>query len=73
MMHDIGIFGSVDPVAIDHATMEAMKSAQLNPASPKHDDFDRLVDSSEAFFKHGERVKLGTTEYELITLTKDKQ
>jgi uncharacterized Fe-S center protein len=72
MMHDLGIFGSTDPVAIDHATLQAMKSAQLNPASPKHDDFDRLVEFSSSFFKHGEKMGLGSTQYELIKLSDEK-
>ncbi|MGY5881129.1 MAG: DUF362 domain-containing protein, partial [Candidatus Thorarchaeota archaeon] len=70
MMHDLGIFGSTDPVAVDHATLQAMKTAQLNPASPKHDDFGRLTESSEAFFLHGEKLELGSTKYELVTLSK---
>ena len=70
MMHDLGIFGSTDPVAVDHATLQAMKSAVLNPESSKIDDFDRLAESSNSFFTHGEKHQLGSTEYELISLTK---
>ena len=73
MMHDLGIFGSSDPVAVDHAALQAMKKAKLNPASPKHDDFDRLTESSEAFFLHGEKMELGSTKYELVTLSKEKE
>ncbi|TFG98956.1 DUF362 domain-containing protein [Candidatus Thorarchaeota archaeon] len=72
LMHDLGIFGSTDPVAVDHATLQAMKTATLNHASPKHDDFDRLVESSQSFFRHGEKLGLGSTEYKLVTLTKTK-
>ena len=72
MMHDLGIFGSTDPVAVDHATLQAMKNATLNPASPKVDDFDRLAGSSQSFFKHGEKIGLGSTDYELVTLTHEK-
>jgi len=73
MMHDIGILGSTDPIAVDHATLEAMKSANLNPESPKAGDFGRLVSSSETFFRHGEKIGLGTTKYRLEKLSKDKK
>ncbi len=73
MMHGLGIFDSTDPVAIDHATLESMKTATLNPASPKYDDFDRLTEASQAFFLHGEKFGLGSTEYALVTLTKKKE
>jgi len=73
MMHDLGIFGATDPVAIDHATLESMKTATLNPASPKYDDFDRLTEASQAFFLHGEKFGLGSTKYKLVTLTKTKK
>ena len=73
MMHDLGIYGSTDPVAVDHATLEGMKMATLNPSSPKHDDFDRLVSSSDTFFSHSEKIGLGSTKYKLVTLSKEKK
>ncbi len=33
LVHDVGIFGSQDPVAIDQATMDAVSAATPNPAS----------------------------------------
>jgi uncharacterized Fe-S center protein len=73
MMHDLGIFASTDPVAVDHATVEGMKNATLNPSSPKHGDFDRLISSSDSFFLHGEKIGLGTTKYNLISLSKERK
>ena len=37
LLHDIGIFGSKDPLAIDEATMKAIKDAPSNPDSPVGD------------------------------------
>ena len=37
LVHDIGIFGSRDPVAIDEATLQAIKDAPPNPDSPVGD------------------------------------
>ncbi|MGD9396487.1 MAG: DUF362 domain-containing protein [Candidatus Thorarchaeota archaeon] len=37
LVHDIGIFGSKDPLAIDDATMRAVKDAPPNPESPVGD------------------------------------
>ncbi|MHA1926659.1 MAG: hypothetical protein ACW974_12140, partial [Candidatus Thorarchaeota archaeon] len=34
LVHDIGIFGSKDPLAIDQATLQAIKEAPANPDSP---------------------------------------
>jgi uncharacterized Fe-S center protein len=34
LVHDIGIFGSRDPLAIDQATLVAIKDAPANPDSP---------------------------------------
>jgi len=34
LVHDIGIFGSRDPLAIDQATLQAIKDAPPNPDSP---------------------------------------
>jgi uncharacterized Fe-S center protein len=72
LMHDLGILGSTDPVAIDHATLEVMKRATLNPQSPRMSDFDNLVDRSAMIFAHGEKMRLGTTSYDLVELTRAK-
>ncbi|KXH72910.1 MAG: hypothetical protein AM326_00865 [Candidatus Thorarchaeota archaeon SMTZ-45] len=37
LVHDIGIFGSRDPLAIDQATLQAIKDAPANPDSPAGD------------------------------------
>jgi uncharacterized Fe-S center protein len=71
VMHDIGVLGSTDPVAVDHATMQAMRKAPLNPASNVgKSEFDSLVSRSEVIFEHCRKIGLGDTEYELVTLSK---
>jgi hypothetical protein len=37
LVHDIGIFGSRDPLSIDQATLQAIKDAPANPDSPAGD------------------------------------
>ncbi len=72
LMHDLGILGSTDPVAIDHATLEIMKKAALNPQSTRMSDFENLVERSDLIFSHGEKIGLGVTEYDLIELSRAK-
>lgn len=69
LMHDIGIFGARDPVAIDHATLEVMKDATISEDSPAADSFSKLVKNSAGFFSHAEKVDFGTTDYDLIRMT----
>ena len=72
VMHDIGIFGSSDLVAVDHATLAAMKSRKLNPnANIDQVQFEDLLDRSEVIFEHGRKIGLGTIDYDLVTLSKD--
>jgi uncharacterized Fe-S center protein len=72
IMHDIGILGSTDPVAVDHATLERIKDATLNEkANIDQTQFDNLVERSTIIFEHGRKIGLGTTDYDLVTLTKD--
>ncbi|MFX1485125.1 MAG: DUF362 domain-containing protein, partial [Promethearchaeota archaeon] len=67
VMHDIGILGSTDPVAIDHATIHVMKGAALNfESNVDKDEFESLVTRSQVVFEHGRKIGLGTTEYELV-------
>ena len=73
MMHDIGILGATDPVAVDHATLKVMKKATLNPNSEKTPEFASLVQQSEHFFNHGCKIGLGTIEYEFVGLTRKKE
>ncbi|MGY5856036.1 MAG: DUF362 domain-containing protein [Candidatus Thorarchaeota archaeon] len=72
VMHDVGILGSSDLVAVDHATMVAMKGASLNTASMNQEEFDSLAERSEALFAHGQKIGLGQKDYELVTLTREK-
>ncbi|MFW9925910.1 MAG: DUF362 domain-containing protein [Candidatus Thorarchaeota archaeon] len=73
VMHDLGILGSNDPVAIDHATMHVMKGAAFNLESNVNKaEFESLALRSEAIFEHGRKIGLGTTEYELVTITREK-
>ena len=65
-MADIGIFASLDPVAIDQACIDAVR----NSDDPGHDHFLERVDS-----KHGTkiiddaaRMGYGSKEYELIVV-----
>jgi len=74
VMHDIGILGSSDLVAVDHATMHAMKGAVLNvDSSVNQSEFDSLAERSEAIFTHGKKIGLGSTDYELVKLSRKKQ
>lgn len=73
VMHDVGILGSTDPVAVDHATLNAMKGASLNTeSSVDHDEFESLVTRSEAIFEHALKIGLGNTDYDLVTLSREK-
>ncbi|MGY5854264.1 MAG: DUF362 domain-containing protein [Candidatus Thorarchaeota archaeon] len=70
LMHDIGIFGSQDPVAIDHATMETMRDAPRNTAVASSEKVDSLIEKSLLFFNHGDELGIGSTEYELVDLSR---
>ena len=73
VMHDVGILGSTDPVAVDHATLNAMKGAGLNPeSSVDQDEFESLVNRSDAIFEHALKIGLGNTDYDLVTLSREK-
>jgi uncharacterized Fe-S center protein len=73
VMHDIGILGSTDLVAVDHATLQAMQGATLNTeSSVDQSEFDSLAKRSEAIFEHGLKMGLGTTKYELVKLSWEK-
>ncbi len=70
LMHDLGIFGSRDPVAIDAATASQMGTAARNVMADASANVDELLQRSEKFFLHGEQIGLGSSEYELVKLTK---
>jgi hypothetical protein len=69
VMPDIGIFGSRDPVAVDYATLEAMKQATISSESPAADSVPTLLANSDDFFSHAKEIGFGTTEYELLNVT----
>jgi uncharacterized Fe-S center protein len=68
LMHDIGIFGSKDALAIDHATAQSMKQKPRNSEAPNVDKVEQLVEKSEVFFDYGQEIGLGSTDYELVEL-----
>lgn len=72
VMHDVGILGSTDLIAIDHATMHAMKGLVLNTESMDQSEFENLVERSELIFEHGRMIGLGSTDYKLVPLSRDK-
>lgn len=80
ILPDIGMFASFDPVAIDQACADACLKAEPLPNSQlsdnlaggcdhHHDHFLATNPNAEwkACLAHGEKIGLGTREYELIT------
>ena len=74
---DIGMFASFDPVAIDQACADAVNAAEpvkgsLLDKSEKHyhDHFKNVSPDTEwqASLEHGEKIGIGTRQYELIKL-----
>ena len=65
-MADIGIFGSIDPVANDQAFIDAIWSS----TDPGAKDLKERIDTREgrAILPYAESLGLGSTEYELIEL-----
>jgi uncharacterized Fe-S center protein len=88
LVHDIGIFGSKDPLAIDQATLDAINDAVPNPDSavaglecgePKFMTAHACKDKSGEIIHlvanqlaHADKMGLGSREYELVTITKPK-
>ncbi|UCE09250.1 MAG: DUF362 domain-containing protein [Candidatus Thorarchaeota archaeon] len=68
LMHDLGIFGSRDPTAIDHATLKKMETAHRNEVAASISKIDGLVQKSQAFFEHALKVRLGAVEYDFIQI-----
>ena len=80
ILPDIGMFASYDPVALDQACADAclkatpMPGSQLSDNLGKHDwhhHHDHFLDSNpnvrwKETLAHGEKIGLGTREYELI-------
>lgn len=78
MVPDIGILASLDPVALDQASLDLVNKAQVNPHSRLGDcSCDGHTDHFKAVHKnthgalqlsYGEEIGLGSREYELIEL-----
>lgn len=79
---DVGMFASFDPVALDMACADAcnkktpLPDAQLIEAIEAHGDtahehFNNLYPHTdwETMLRHSEELGIGTTEYELVTLS----
>lgn len=79
---DIGMFASFDPVALDQACVDACLKAEPMPNSLLHDHLcqEGFVDQHDHFknvrpesdwrnqLAHGEKIGLGSRDYELITM-----
>ena len=71
---DIGIFASYDPVALDQACIDAVNAAPRIDKSPKTketaDHFTSIHPTTDwrLQLSHAEKIGLGTTEYELVTM-----
>ena len=82
ILPNIGMFASFDPVALDQACADACMKAQPMPNSVLHDNMcaEGFVDHHDHFKNakpdtdwesqliHGEKIGLGSREYELITM-----
>ncbi|MCI8652014.1 MAG: DUF362 domain-containing protein [Oscillospiraceae bacterium] len=82
ILPDIGMFASFDPVALDQACADACMEREPIPGSQlyrrmkakdfvdHHDHFENCTEGSEwkTCLEHGEKIGLGTREYELIKL-----
>ncbi len=75
---DIGVLGSRDPVALDMACFDLVKKSPLNPGSfifkgeykVGEDKFKLIYPQIDSMvqIRHAEKIGLGTSHYELITL-----
>ncbi len=74
---DVGMLASFDPIALDQACADLANKAEPMPNSVLgkkcgcgHDHFKSIHPSTDwrAQVKHGEKLGLGTTEYELIEI-----
>ena len=77
VVRDIGFLASTDPVAIDQAAFDLVKAATVWPGSaldgkagPGDDKFTAMHPNtrSELQLSHGERIGLGTRDYELVRI-----
>ena len=65
-MADLGIFASLDPVALDHACYDAVKNAddEGKAALIERMDSRNAIHTAEAAAQHG----IGTMDYEIVTI-----
>ena len=65
-MADIGIVGSLDPVAIDKASLDFIYKSD----DPGRDHFIERVESRHGIrtIEHAEELGIGTTNYEIIEI-----
>lgn len=79
LIPDVGMFASFDPIALDQACVDAANRqpilfnsviAKVNPKEHNHDVFKMAHPDTdwEAGLIHGEKLKIGTRKYELITV-----
>ncbi len=82
ILPDVGMFASFDPVALDQACVDACNAQPPMPGSlldenmhakdfhDQHDHFSNTTPEThwESCLEHGEKIGLGTREYELITV-----
>jgi uncharacterized Fe-S center protein len=82
ILPDLGIFASFDPVALDQACVDACLRSEPMPNSQLSDNLhregwhhhhDHFLDSNpnvrwKETLAHGEKIGLGTRDYELITI-----
>ena len=66
-MGDLGIFASLDPVALDQACVDAVKNS---PDEGKADLIERMASRhAEHILEAAEKLGLGSREYEIVTLS----
>ena len=74
---DIGIFAAFDPVALDKACLDAANAAPIISTSVlaerEHAHSDHFINvhpttDGASQIRHGEKIGLGSSEYELITM-----
>ena len=72
---DLGMFASFDPVALDHACIDAVNAAPALPGSAlaqkdagRHDHFTSIHPSTDwrSQIAHAEKIGLGNAAYELV-------
>ena len=80
---DVGMFASFDPIALDQACVDAVNAQEVNKGSildeiardagleaPRGDHFKMIHPDTcwQAGLEHGEKLGLGTREYELVKI-----